>query len=63
MTSTPATVPARPPLPPLRAVPPSSTAAIEVSAIGGIWPVVGVTAWNRPASITPPSAPQNPLMP
>jgi hypothetical protein len=63
MTSTPATVPDRPPLPPLSAVPPSSTAAMQVSAISPLLPVVGVAARKRAASITPPSAPQNPLMP
>ena len=61
MKRTPTAVPVTPPTPPTKLVPPSSTAAAELSGMSA--PTSGLAAPSRPAWITPASPAQSPTIP
>src|SRR4051812_13253348 len=61
MNSTPTAVPVTPPPPPVKLVPPRSTAAADPSGMSA--PTIGLAAPSRPAWITPASAAHSPTMP
>ena len=60
MKSTPTAVPVTPPTPPVKLVPPRSTAAAAFSGMSA--PTSGLAAPRRPAWMTPPSAAARPAI-